>query len=114
MFKKGFGDWTQYRKLPNSREVDLHFGQREEGLFRENMDQNYDLALRELTEAQQQGVQYVIFLHGSSTSRPGKTTTRSQVRKLMRSPAATPYIRRGECIQHESIFVAAIRPPPGA
>ena len=27
----------------------------------------------------------------------------------MRSPEATPYIIRRECIQHDSVFVAAIK-----
>src|ERR1035437_9916430 len=51
-----------------------------------------------------------MFLHGWSTSRPGNTTSRSQVRKLMQSKESTPYIVRRDCIQHDTVFVAAIRP----
>jgi hypothetical protein len=68
--------------------------------------------MKALQDAQQQGVRYVLFVHGSSTSRPGKTTARSVVRQLMRSKDATPYIRRKECIQHETAFLASIRQRP--
>lgn len=50
------------------------------------------------------------FNQGCFTSRLGKTTSRSQVPKLMASKKATPYILRSQCIQHDSAFVAAIRP----
>ena len=66
-------------------------------------------AFEALKDAYQQGLSYVIFTHGHSTSRPGQTTARSQIRKLMRSKSATPYMIRSESIQHESVFVAAIR-----
>ena len=112
MFKKGYGDWTQYRKLPQAIEVDFHysdFGPREVP-YDEAMDAVWTTAFEAIQKAYNQGVQYVIFRHGWSTSRRGNTTTRSQIRKLMRSRDATPYIRRSACIQHESVFVAAIRP----
>src|SRR5262249_34166107 len=111
MFKKGSGNWTQYRRLPKSIEVDFHYS--ESGPrnipYWEAMDTVWGKAFDALEQAYHQGVRYVIFTHGSSTSRPGRTTARSQIRKLMRSPAATPYIRRSECIQHETVFVTAIR-----
>ena len=93
-------------------EINLHFseyGPRDVpyGLA---MEEVWNLILTKIDKAQQQGMQYVMFTHGRSTSRPGKTTARSQVRKLMRSAHATPFILRGKCIQHESVFVAAIRP----
>jgi hypothetical protein len=66
-------------------------------------------ALEVLQQAYEQGKQHVIFTHGWSTSRPRKTTARSQVRKVMRSREATPYIIRRDCVQHDSVFVAAIR-----
>lgn len=114
MFKKGSGDWTQYRKLQPSIEIDFHYseyGQREVSYW-EAMDRAWNEALGALKRAYQEGMPYVIFTHGSSTSRLGKTTARSQVRTLMRSKDATPYIIRSECIQHETVFVAAIRPNP--
>jgi len=70
-----------------------------------------ETALAALKEAYEHGVRYVLFTHGWSTSEGWRqTTARSVVRTLMRSRAATPYIVRRECIQHNSAFVAAIRP----
>ena len=112
MFKKESGDWVKYRELPNSQEVDLHDSERgpRDIPYWESMEIVYRKVLAELKTAQRKGIQFVIFTHGSSTSRQGQTTARSQVRKLMRSPDATPYIIRKECIQHNSVFVSAIRP----
>jgi len=70
----------------------------------------YSDALEALKNAQLNKLDYVVFTHGWSTSRPGTITSRSHVRKLMRSREATPYIIRRNCIQHHSVFVAAIRP----
>jgi hypothetical protein len=58
------------------------------------------LVEKELQKAQKKGRPYIMFVHGSSTSRPGKTTARSVVRQFMRSPDATPLIERNGCIQH--------------
>ena len=69
-------------------------------------------ALDALEKAYRAGLAYVIFRHGSSTSRLGTTTARSQVRGLMRSKDATPFIIRSQCTQHYSVFVAVIRPNP--
>jgi len=93
-------------------EIDLHFGKRDKSV-------SYDEAMAEITDivegclkaAQQKGRSYVMFVHGSSTSRVGKTTARSQVRGFMRSKAATPLIIRKHCVQHETVFVAKIRLP---
>lgn len=111
MFKKGSGDWTQYRTLPALVEIDFHdnqHGQRKNP-YSEAMGTVWDRALEALKKAYQEGKGYALFTHGSSTSRRGKTTARSQVRGLVRSKEATPYIRRCECIQHETVFAAAIR-----
>jgi predicted PolB exonuclease-like 3'-5' exonuclease len=113
MFQRGSGDWTQYRSrfdLSKCDEIDLHFGKRDRSV-------SYDDAMAELTsivegslnEAQRKGRSYVMFVHGSSTSRPGNTTARSQVRSFMRSKTATSLIERKQCIQHETVFVAKIR-----
>ncbi len=94
MFKTGSGNGTQYRQLPCYIEVDFHrseYGRREIS-YCEAMDEVYSDALEALRDAHQQGRRYVIFTHGYSTSRRGETTARSQVRKLMRSSDATPYI----------------------
>lgn len=39
----------------------------------------------------------------------------TSARSVMRIKEATPYVVRAHCIQHPSVFVAAIRPlPPGS
>lgn len=114
MLKEDSGDWTRYRSLPKLIEVDFHnsaYGRRDVP-YSKAMENSRSKALEALVDAYQQGFQYVLFTHGKSTSRPGRTTARSQIRKLMRSRDATPYILRSECIQHESVFVAAIRHLP--
>ncbi len=110
-FQKGWGDWKRYRR-PNCREVDLHFGPRDRQAksFEQAMAEVTELVERMLRKAQQDGQPYVMFIHGRSTSRRGKMTARSRVRGFMRSPKATPFIQRGHCIQHETIFLAKVRP----
>lgn len=113
LFQQGWGNWAEYRQLPRVMEVDFHYTKEEGyglGSYYLNMQDAWDRSLRALEEAQREGFQYVLFTHGWSTSRIGKTTARSQVRKLLRSKAATPYVIRRDCIQHNSVFVAAIRP----
>jgi len=113
-FKKEYGDWTDYRKLPDIQEVDFHWiGSEEEYMpYDEKMGEVYDYALDTLKSAQEEGREYVLFTHGSSTSRQGETTARSVIRDLMRSKEVTPYIIRSKSIQHYSVFVAAIRSSP--
>lgn len=112
MFKKGYGDWTQYKQLPQPIGwVDFHYsdyGPREIEYW-EAMDRVEAVSLNALKEAYDKQMMFVIFTHGHSTSGPFRMTSRSRVRGLMRSKTATPYIKRSECIQHESVFVAAIR-----
>src|SRR4051812_18769708 len=114
-FKQGMGDWTQYRSMYNlskSDEVDLHFGKRDAASvpYGETMDGVSDLVEANLHGARRRGVRYLMFVHGWSTSKPGRTTARSQVRQFMRSKTATPLIERKHCIQHETVFVAKLRP----
>jgi hypothetical protein len=110
VFKQEGRNWVDYRKLPGLVEVDLHWAdQPGGGAYWENMQEVHNVALHSLQEAFEQGAQWVLFTHGWSTSHRGKTTSRSVVRSLMRSPAATPYIVRRESIQHYSVFVARIR-----
>jgi hypothetical protein len=103
-------DWTWYRK-PGVKEIDLHFGRRDRWSksYEEAMAEITRLVETELREAQREGRPEVIFIHGSRTSRPGKTTARSQVRGFMRSSAATPLIERTHCVQHNTIFLAKVR-----
>jgi DNA-nicking Smr family endonuclease len=114
-FKSGWGSWKQYRLqlgLSPADEIDLHFGKRDPSRmsFREAMAGVTDIVVASLTEARRQGRPYVMFIHGKSTSRRGKTTARSQVRNFMRSKHATPLIDRGGCIQHVTVFVARLKP----
>ncbi len=111
-FKAGVGNWTQYRSLPGIIEVDFHHGRRDRWVPYENvMYEVYVSALQSLKDAQAQGHTYVLFTHGHSTSRRGRTTARYVIRGLIRSPEATPYVNRAECIQHDSVFVVCIKSP---
>jgi hypothetical protein len=111
LFKKNHGNWTNFRSLERVEEVDFHYGDMPPiGLYHENMAKVRERAFKAIVDAQKKGANFVLFTHGHSTSRRGKTTARSMVRSLMRSKDATPYIIRRECIQHSSVFVAAIRP----
>ena len=112
-FKVDRGDWKNFRKLGSYIEIKgYHNEDSDRGPYWEEMEAVYDGAKKILESAYEDGIEYVIFTHGWSTSRRGRTTNRSQIRKLMRCKDATPYIIRKECIQHYSVFVAAIRPKP--
>ena len=116
MFKRGYGNWIDYRNLvPPPLEIDYHAGEGEnDGLdYWQRMSAVPGGVLKILRKAQDSGDKWVMFRHGCSTSRPDKTTCRSQIRACMRSPDATPFIIRKECIQHYSVFVAAIRAKVG-
>ncbi len=108
-FIKGVGDWTQYRSLQPGLEIDFHLESRRDTSYEEAMINIAERALKSLKTAQENGLLYLMFTHGHSTSRQGKITARSQIRKLMNSSLATPYIIRAECIQHNSVFVARIK-----
>ena len=112
-FKTESGDWKEYRNLPKLLEIDFHPSDHEESFlpYHERMIKVWNDSLNALKRAKSEGFEYVLFTHGWSTSRLGKTTSRSQVRKLMRDPIATQYIVRRSCIQHHSVFVAKIRSP---
>src|SRR5262249_21656972 len=74
------------------------------------MDDVAERVERALREAQENGRPYLMFIHGHSTSYPGRTTARSVVRGFMRTTDATALIERAGCIQHRTVFVAKIRP----
>jgi hypothetical protein len=114
-FQQGRGPWRQYREqlgFSESDEIDLHFGKRDPTRmsFREAMAGVTDLVVAGLEAARRNGRPYVVFIHGSSTSRRGKTTARSQVRNFMRSKEATPLIDRSGCIEHNTVFIAKLKP----
>ena len=113
-FQSGRGPWEQYRSqlnLSKSDEINLHFGKRDPSFmsYAEAMAGVTDLVVASLEQARRKGRPYVMFIHGSSTSRRGKTTARSQVRNFMRSKHATPLIDRSGCIQHGTVFVARLK-----
>ena len=106
-----------FRKLDRFSKARIHYGgnhhvENDDSAkppYYEIMQDNAKATIDAWRRAQADGASYVLFKHGSSTSRRGKTTTRSVVRGIMRSPDATPYIIRSKCIQHYSVFLAAIR-----
>jgi hypothetical protein len=79
-FKDGNGDWKQYMELsPVPEVVDFHFsdfGPREVPYW-EAMDRVWGLTVEALEKVQEEGQAWVLFTHGRSTSRRGKTTARS-------------------------------------
>jgi hypothetical protein len=104
------GSWTDLRNQPELVEVDFHFGSSQGGGgYREHMAEIHEKVLSALSSAQEAGERFVLFTHGKSTSGPGRVTARSVVRGIMRSPAATQFIVRAQCVQHESAFLAKIR-----
>jgi hypothetical protein len=118
MFKRESGNWTEYRKLESIMEVDFHYSEYSPRELSCDSPMSYDSpmetvyinAMRALENAYERGFKWLLLTHGKSTSRPGKTTARSVVRRLMTSKHATPFIIRKECVQHDSVFLAAIRP----
>lgn len=110
-FKNENRNWVEYRQLPNINMLDFHNYTPGVGHdYWESMQSVYERTLSALMRAQQEGKSYVLITHGHSTSRLGRTTSRSQVRKAMRSKEATPLIIRRECIQDDSVFLAAVKP----
>lgn len=114
MFIQGTGDWTLYR-TKNQLELDLHLKSRERHLgprerpYEDLMQDVHEKTLAALECAYNAGNDSVLIIHGRSTSRPGRLTSRSVVRKLMRSKLATPLIVRKHCVQHETVFVAVLK-----
>jgi len=112
--KREQGNWVHYRErfgLSKEDEVDLHLGPRDRRVrYDEVMGDVERLVKERLRDAQQNGRPYLMFIHGWSTSRPGQATARSIVRGFMRSREATPFIVKAHSIQHETVFVAKIRP----
>jgi hypothetical protein len=116
MSKKGTGDWTLHRG-EGVREVDFHrSSEATQSQFHDLqvMEKVRGDALAALKTAYERGDKAVLFTHGWSTSRPGQQSSGSVIRSLMESEEAEPYICHSECIQYESVFVAAIRPRPAA
>lgn len=111
-FIRGSGPWTAYRALPGVLEVDFHDGPRRDKPYWEVLEEFRLRTLNSLRSATAAGQEYVLFTHGASTSGAGRQTARSIVRGIMRSKEATPLIDRARSIQHETVFVAALRRTP--
>ena len=109
MFKKIKGDWKDLANTADIK-VNLHFGRGEPGQWSNNMAEVSGIVTKTLRDAQAEGCRYVLFMHGYSTSRPGQMSARSIVRGIMRSKESTPFIIKSQSMQHNSVFVAAIRP----
>ena len=101
-------NWGEWQGRTDVKTVDFHWGKRQ-GIFWEWAAEVYEMATEALKTAQAEGLSYVLFKHGSSTSDAGKTTARSIVRAIVRSKEATPYIVRRDTIQARSSLLVAIR-----
>jgi hypothetical protein len=109
-FKRSTGNWRQYRQLPNATEIDVRYDSHDS----EQLAAVRGVALEALKAAQAAGKDYVLFRHGTSAFSHGAASARSQLRGLMRSVEATPYIVRSGCVQHDSFFVARVKPRTSA
>jgi len=76
----------------------------------ETLNELWDTSLQELKKAQEDGLNFLIIKHGKAPNKRGQVSVGSQIRTLIRSHAAGPYIFRSKCMQYESAFVVAIRP----
>ena len=112
-FQTFTGNWTDLRG-DGVLEIDgYHPDDEDDDLpYHERMDAVYVGALKILERARKEGYEAVLFTHGASTSRPGKTTSRSQIRKAMRSPEATLYIDRARSMQANTVFLARLKASP--
>ena len=74
MFQEASGNWTDYRRFSNLVEIDFHYSDegRRSISYSEAMESVRETALNGLTRAYEEGNQFVLFVHGSSTSRLGE------------------------------------------
>jgi hypothetical protein len=109
-FNAGVGDGREWKNHLNSMVVDYHDGKDHGMAYWELLESFCKRTMEALKKAQEDGIDYILFTHGSSTSRQGFQTARSEVRKIMKGRKGTPYIIRKKCIDYGSSFLAAIRP----
>jgi len=109
-FQTGSGDGREWKKRLDTFVVDYHDGEDHGMEYWEHLVDFYNRTMTALIKAQKEGYGFILFTHGSSTSRQGKQTARSEVRKIMRGKKGTPFIIRKNCIDYGSSFLAAIRP----
>ena len=92
MFTQGTGNSSQYRVRNQAPSPNYHHHEQRSGKpYQNRMHAVYEGTLEALRNAFEAGYESIIFEHGRSTSRNGKTTARSEVRSLMRSKEAKPY-----------------------
>jgi len=105
------GNWTDARCLSPAAEVDFHWSDREPdgGSYDDHMAEVRRFAFERIQQAHRLGLAYVILRHGSSTSRPGRKTARSEIRSLLRSKESTPFIFKRKTIDFGSATLVAIR-----
>ncbi len=108
MFIKADGDWEFLKYLGKIYYVDFYLP--EGKTFYEKMEQSHRIVINSLKYAQEEGYDYVLFNHGDSRSGPVLGSPKSAVRSIMKSKEAIPYIIKKKSIQHESVFLAAIKP----
>ena len=74
-FQSGSGSWTDHRdqfNVSKSDEIDLHFGKRDQSMsYGEATAGVREIVAASLEEARREGRPDLMFIHGSSTSRPG-------------------------------------------
>ena len=102
--------WWEWKKHPKTLVIDYHDGPDHGMAYWEHLECWHKRTMDALKKAQKEKLEYVLFTHGSSTSRQGKETARSVVRKIMRGKNGTPYIIRKKCIDYGSAFLAVIKP----
>ena len=109
-FKTGFGDGREWKNHPKSSVTDFHYGKDHGMEHWELVERWHKETMDALIKAQKEGCDYILFSHGSSSSRQGWQTARSEVRKIMHGKEGTPFIIRKNCIDYGSSFLAAIQP----
>lgn len=114
MFRKVKGNVEKFQKLGPNRVINVtktNIATRNKKLSnQEKIDEARRQTFAALKNAYEDEVKYLIIKHGKSPSKRGLVTIGSRVRSLMRSHSTGPYILRTSCIEHESAFIAAIRP----
>ncbi|MCL2721942.1 MAG: hypothetical protein FWD47_11470 [Treponema sp.] len=108
-FQTGRGDGREWKNQSKTLIIDYHDGPDYGMAYWELLKDFHKRTMEGLKKAQEEGYEYILFTHGSSTSRQGAQTARSEVRKIMISKKGTPYIIRKNCIDYGSAFLAAIR-----
>jgi len=113
MFIKKSGNLSELKDKKNIREISVStcgtVAKAAQSRW-ETMNTLWETSLKELKKAQEDGLNFLVIKHGKSPNKRGQVSIGSQIRTLIRSHAAGPYIFRSKCIQYESAFVVAIRP----